>query len=166
MAKKTYRKFSKKGLSKKNKLRKSKRKSLRSKRKSRKHGGYDGSAEEASSGPTLLPRGDYWGNKSCGTKRGEIGDIICQSKKVKAYSESDGEEHRLKNHKEKLAKSIKKYIEEKYKPISITSYVIVTELIPQLQEIDNLDETGFNTIISTIPSVRERVNEFNEYGHF
>lgn len=41
MVKKTYRRFSKKGLSKKNKLRKSKRKSLRSKRKNRKHGGND-----------------------------------------------------------------------------------------------------------------------------
>ena len=40
MVKKTYRRFSKKGLSKKNKLRKSKRKSLRSKRKSRKYGGW------------------------------------------------------------------------------------------------------------------------------
>ena len=39
MAKKTYRKFSKKGLSKKNKLRKGKRKSLRSKVKNRKHWG-------------------------------------------------------------------------------------------------------------------------------
>ena len=39
MAKKTYRKFSKKGLSKKNKLRKGKRKSLRSKVKNRKHKG-------------------------------------------------------------------------------------------------------------------------------
>jgi hypothetical protein len=72
MAKKTYRKFSKKGLSKRNKLRKSKRKSLRSKRKSRKHGGdgqsasssttedHLGSAEEGSSGPTLLEKGYYW----------------------------------------------------------------------------------------------------------
>ena len=107
MAKKTYRRFSKKGLSKKNKLRKSKRKSLRSKRKSRKHGGLP---------PVSITRGEYWGHESCGTKRGNLADIICQSKKVKAYSNSNRlrDFGQLSEHEEKLTESIKKYGEDRH----------------------------------------------------
>jgi predicted house-cleaning noncanonical NTP pyrophosphatase (MazG superfamily) len=124
-----------------------------------------GSAEEGSSGPTLLEKGYYWWNKSCGTKRGNIDDIICQSKKVKAYSKIAGEEHRLRKHEKNLAESIKKYIEEKYKPIAIPSYEI-EQIIPQIQAIDNLDKTNINTIISTIPKVVEKLAEINVQGHY
>ena len=99
MVKKTYRKFSKKGLSKKNKLRRSKRKSLRSKRKSRKHGGDK-------------PCG-YVGRSGLGQglKEGTPEYIICQAKKVKAYSNSKrwGDKERLEDHKKKLTESIKIY---------------------------------------------------------
>lgn len=162
MVKKTYRRFSKKGLSKKNKLRKSKRKSLRSKRKSRKHGGDEGS----SSGPTIT-RGKYWGHESCGTDRGTIKDIKCQSEKVKAYNESKrlSDFGQLSEHKDKLADSIKTYIEKKYKPIAITSDEI-EPIIPNLQKIDNLNENKFNEIISTIQTVRDKLNEINDDGYY
>ena len=85
MVKKTYRRFSKKGLSKKNKLRKSKRKSLRSKRKSRKYGGYE------------------LGFKlSCGMQFPGGGQdyIDCESEKAKKY-ESEGNEEKRQKHADK-----------------------------------------------------------------
>lgn len=138
-------------------MRKSKRKSLRSKRKSRKHGG--------NKEPSSITRGWIYGHKPCGTKRGNIDDIICQSKKVKAYSESKEEEYQLDEHKKKLADSIKTYIKKKYKKILITSDEI-KPIIPQIQAIDNLDKTNINTIISTIPSVDDYLKEFNDQGHY
>ena len=87
-------------------MRKSKRKSLRSKRKSRKHGGDEGPSSES----PLTP-GYVYGHKSCGTVRGTIEDIKCQSKKVKAYSESKRWERswQLSEHKKKLAESMRIY---------------------------------------------------------
>ena len=95
MVKKTYRKFSKKGLSKKNKLRKSKRKSLRSKRKSRKHGGD----EEPSSGPTIT-RGAHWGHTKCDTTN-KFQYFLCELAKY-YYYKMNKDTTREDAHKKKL----------------------------------------------------------------
>ena len=87
MAKKTYRRFSKKGLSKKNKLRKSKRKSLRSKRKSRKHGG----------GKVICGKNHFGDGQ--GLEEGTPEYIICQAKKVKKKGD---------NHYNKMRRSLLK----------------------------------------------------------
>ena len=100
MAKKTYRKFSKKGLSKKNKLRKSKRKSLRSKRKSRKHGGY---GQLASSGPEIKKSYLTYGHLPCDTTN-KFQNFLCELAKYYYYKMNKGDKARTKeeDHKQKL----------------------------------------------------------------
>ena len=90
MAKKTYRKFSKKGLSKKNKLRKSKRKYLRSKRKSRKHGG--------------ILQGAFDGHYPCIpglTQNGKFQYFLCELAKY-YYYKMNKDTTREETHKQKL----------------------------------------------------------------
>lgn len=100
MVKKTYRKFSKKGLSKKNKLRKSKRKSLRSKRKSRKHGGY---GQLASSGPEIKKSYLTYGHLPCDTTN-KFQNFLCELAKYYYYKMNKGDKARTKeeDHKQKL----------------------------------------------------------------
>jgi len=97
MAKKTYRKFSKKGLSKKNKLRKSKRKSLRSKRKSRKHGG---NAQEGSLGPKITKRYFTYGHLPCDTTN-KFQYFLCELAKY-YYYKMNGKKQKEDAHKQKL----------------------------------------------------------------
>ena len=96
MVKKTYRRFSKKGLSKKNKLRKSKRKSLRSKRKSRKHGGDEGS----SSGPKITKRYLTYGHTGCDTTN-KFQYFLCELAKY-YYYKMKKDTTREDAHKQKL----------------------------------------------------------------
>lgn len=121
MVKKTYRKFSKKGLSKKNKLRKSKRKSLRSKRKSRKHGGYDGSAEEGSLGPEIKKRYFTYGHFPCDTTN-NFQNFLCELAKYYYYKMNKDERARTKeeDHKQKLIDMgiVEKNLDEFYNEVT------------------------------------------------